>query len=61
MAIGDHLRDVMDLYGSPACPHTNAVMIAAGEKGVDVNCHAEQTGVHLDLFAVCHHWVLVRF
>ena len=41
MAIGDHLRDVMDLYGSPACPHTNAVMIAAGEKGVDVNCHAE--------------------
>jgi hypothetical protein len=37
MAIGDHLRDVMDLYGSPACPHTNAVMIAAGEKGVDVS------------------------
>ena len=41
MAIGDHLRDVMDLYGSPACPHTNACMIVAGEKGIDVNCHAE--------------------
>jgi hypothetical protein len=26
MAIGDHLRDVMDLYGSPKCPHTNAVL-----------------------------------
>ena len=25
MAIGDHLRDVQDLYGSPKCPHTNAV------------------------------------
>ena len=33
MPIGDHLRDVMDLYGSPKCPHTNAVLIAAGEKG----------------------------
>ena len=41
MAIGDHLRDVMDLYGSPACPHTNACMLSAGEKGVDLNCHAE--------------------
>ena len=41
MAIGDHLRDVMDLYGSPACPHTNACMLVAGEKGVDMNCHAE--------------------
>ena len=30
MPIGDHLRDVMDLYGSPKCPHTNAVLIAAG-------------------------------
>ncbi len=36
MPIGDHLRDVMDLYGSPKCPHTNAVLIAAGEKGVDL-------------------------
>ena len=35
MPIGDHLRDVMDLYGSPKCPHTNAVLIAAGEKGVE--------------------------
>ena len=41
MAIGDHLRDVMDLYGSPACPHTNACLLVAGEKGVDLNCHAE--------------------
>ena len=41
MAIGDHLRDVMDLYGSPKCPHTNAVLIAAGEKGVDINSHVE--------------------
>ena len=41
MPIGDHLRDVMDLYGSPKCPHTNAVLIAAGEKGVDLNCHTE--------------------
>ena len=41
MAIGDHLRDVQDLYGSPKCPHTNAVLIAAGEKGVDLNCHVE--------------------
>ena len=36
MAIGDHLRDVMDLYGSPACPHTNACLLVAGEKGVDL-------------------------
>ena len=41
MPIGDHLRDVQDLYGSPKCPHTNAVLIAAGEKGVDLNCHVE--------------------
>ena len=41
MAIGDHLRDVMDLYGSPSCPHTNACLLVAGEKGVDLNCHAE--------------------
>jgi hypothetical protein len=41
MAIGDHLRDVMDLYGSPKCPHTNAVLITAGEKGVDINSHVE--------------------
>ena len=41
MPIGDHLRDVQDLYGSPACPHTNAVLLVAGEKGVDLNCHAE--------------------
>ena len=41
MPIGDHLRDVQDLYGSPACHHTNAVLLAAGEKGVDLNCHAE--------------------
>ena len=41
MPIGDHLRDVMDLYGSPKCPHTNAVLIAAGEKGVDINSHVE--------------------
>ena len=41
MPIGDHLRDVMDLYGSPKCTHTNAVLIAAGEKGVDLNCHPE--------------------
>ena len=33
MPIGDHLRDVQDLYGSPACHHTNAVLLAAGEKG----------------------------
>ena len=41
MAIGDHLRDVMDLYGSPSCPHTNACLLVAGEKGIDLNCHAE--------------------
>ncbi|MFT4516547.1 MAG: glutathione S-transferase [Gammaproteobacteria bacterium] len=41
MAIGDHLREALDLYGSPACPHTNACMLAAGEKGIDVDCHAE--------------------
>ena len=41
MPIGDHLRDVQDLYGSPGCHHTNAVLLAAGEKGVDLNCHAE--------------------
>ncbi len=39
MPIGDHLRDVMDLYGAPTCPHTNAVLICAGEKGVDINAH----------------------
>ena len=41
MAIGDHLREALDLYGSPACPHTNACMLAAGEKGIDMDCHAE--------------------
>ena len=41
MPIGDHLRDVMDLYGSPKCSHTQAVLLVAGEKGVDMNCHAE--------------------
>ena len=41
MAIGDHLRDVIDLYGSPSCHHTNACLIAAGEKGVDITGHAE--------------------
>ena len=41
MPIGDHLRDVMDVYGSPKCPHTNAVLITAGEKGVDINSHVE--------------------
>ena len=41
MAIGDHLREALDLYGSPACPHTNACMLAAGEKRIDMDCHAE--------------------
>ena len=39
MPIGDHLRDVQDLYGHPGCPHTNACLIAAGNKGIDVNAH----------------------
>ena len=41
MAIGDHLREVIDLHGSPSCHHTNACLIAAGEKGVDITGHAE--------------------
>ena len=37
MPIGDHLRDVQELYGHPGCPHTNACLLAAGEKGIDVS------------------------
>ncbi|MEC7832281.1 MAG: glutathione S-transferase family protein [Pseudomonadota bacterium] len=39
MPIGDHLRDVQDFYGHPGCHNTNACLIAAGEKGVDINAH----------------------
>ena len=55
MPIGDHLRDVMDLYGSPKCPHTQAVLLVAGEKGVDMNCHAESDWVHQVPFVACRH------
>ena len=48
MAIGDHLRDVQDLYGSPKCPHTNAVLIAAGEKG-EIGRATSELQSHSDL------------
>ena len=42
MAIGDK-QNVRDLYGSPKCPHTNAVLIAAGERGRP-NCRRRRLG-----------------